>query len=236
VYELIIANKNYSSWSLRPWVLLQSQQIPFKETLIKFGDDFDDPAIRPLLPTGKVPVLIDGSIYVWDSLAIVEYLAERHSGVWPGDPAARAWARSAAAEMHSGFFALREHCSMSCGIRVQLAEMPDALARDLERIEALWAQGLARFGGPFLAGDRFTAVDAFYAPVVFRIQSYGLKPGPAASAYVTTMLAHPAMRDWYDGALAETMRDEAHEVSLRTAGAWTADLRAAPLLNPSLNG
>ena len=236
MYELIIANKNYSSWSLRPWVLLQSQQIPFKETLIKFGEDFDAPSVRPLLPTGKVPVLIDGSIQVWDSLAIIEYLAERHSGVWPADPAARAWARSAAAEMHSGFSALREHCSMSCGIRVQLAEAPQALTRDMQRIEALWADGLARFGGPFLAGERFTAVDAFYAPVVFRIQSYGLEPGPAASAYVATMLAHPAMRDWYDAALAETMRDEAHEMSLRAAGTWTADLRAAPRLNPSLNG
>ena len=228
MYELIIANKNYSSWSLRPWVLLKSQQIPFKETLIKFGEDFDDPVVRPLLPAGKVPVLIDGAIHVWDSLAIAEYLAERHSGVWPGDPAARAWARSAAAEMHSGFSALREQCSMSCGIRVQLANLPDALTQDVQRIEALWAEGLARFGGPFLAGDSFTAVDAFYAPVVFRIQSYGLTPGPAASAYVATMLAHPAMREWYEAALAETMRDEAHEVSLRAAGAWTEDLRALP--------
>jgi glutathione S-transferase len=232
VYELIIANKNYSSWSLRPWVLLKSQQIPFKETLIKFGEDFDDPAFRALSPTGRVPVLIDGSIHVWDSLAIIEYLAERHSGVWPGDPVARAWARSAAAEMHSGFAVLRERCSMSCGIRVQLADVPEALTQDLQRIESLWAEGLARFGGPFLAGEGFTAVDAFYAPVVFRIQSYGLTPGPAASAYVATMLAYPAMRDWYDAALAETMRDEAHEVSLRAAGAWTEDLRALPQAAP----
>lgn len=236
MYELIIANKNYSSWSLRPWVLLKSQQIPFKETLIKFGDDFDDPVVRPLLPIGKVPVLIDGSIYVWDSLAIVEYLAERHSGVWPAGSVARAWARSAAAEMHSGFAALREHCSMSCGIRVQLAHVPDALTQDVQRIEALWEEGLTHFGGPFLAGDSFTAVDAFYAPVVFRIQSYGLTPGPATSAYVATMLAHPAMREWYEAALAETMRDEAHEVPLRAAGAWIEDLRVAPRFRPSLNG
>ncbi|QEI06546.1 glutathione S-transferase family protein [Pigmentiphaga aceris] len=236
MYELIIANKNYSSWSLRPWILLKSQEIPFKETLITFGDGFDDPAFRALSPAGKVPVLIDGPIRVWDSLAIIEYLAERHGGVWPPDVAARAWARSAAAEMHSGFSVLRERCSMSCGIRVKLAEMPEALMQDLQRIEALWAEGLARFGGPFLAGSHFTAVDAFFAPVVFRIQSYGLQPGPAASAYVQTMLAQPAMRDWYDAALAETMRDEAHEISLRAAGTWTEDLRAASRISLSSNG
>ena len=117
---------------------------------------------------------------------------------------------------------------MSCGIRVQLADMPDALTQELQRIEALWAEGFARFGGPFLGGEHFTAVDAFYAPVVFRIQSYGLNPGPAASAYVATMLAHPAMRDWYDAALAETTRDDAHEVALRAGGTWTKDLRALP--------
>lgn len=228
MYDLIIANKNYSSWSLRPWILLKSLEIPFKETLVTFGARFDDPAFRAALPGGKVPVLVDGAIKVWDSLAIIEYLAERHGGVWPEDVAARAWARSAAAEMHAGFSALRETCSMSCGIRVALPALPPALTRELQRIEALWADGLSRFGGPFLAGSKFSAVDAFYAPVVFRIQTYGLRPGPAASGYVATMLAQPAMRDWYEAALAETVRDEAHEVSLRAVGTWTDDLRVAP--------
>jgi glutathione S-transferase len=226
VYDLIIANKNYSSWSLRPWILLKSVAIPFNEKMVHFGAAFQDPAFRALSPSGLVPLLVDGAITVWDSYAIVEYLAERHPAVWPADGAARAWARSAAAEMHAGFGELRERCSMSCGIRVTLPSHTEALTRDLRRIEALWADGLSRFGGPFLAGARFTAVDAFYAPVVFRIQTYGLRPGPAAAAYVETMLAHEPMREWYDAALAETVRDEAHEVGLRQAGTWTADLRA----------
>jgi glutathione S-transferase len=231
VYDLIIANKNYSSWSLRPWILLKSLDIPFKETQLSFGADFDDPNVLAHLPSGLVPVLVDGPIRVWDSIAIAEYLAERHGGVWPAELAARTWARSAAAEMHSGFGALRRQCSMSCGIRVALPIVDEALARDLRRIEALWMDGLARFGGPFLAGSSFTAVDAFFAPVVFRIQTYGLQPGPAAAAYVQTMLAHPPMREWYAAALAETERDEEHELEIGKAGTRTEDLRVAPAVS-----
>ena len=226
MYELIIANKNYSSWSLRPWILLKSLDIAFKETAITFGAAFQDPVFRATSPSGLVPVLVDGPIKVWDSYAITEYVAEQHPRVWPQDVAARAWARSAAAEMHAGFGELRTRCSMSCGIRVTLPSITDGLQRELARLETLWAEGLARFGGPFLAGPRFTAVDAFFAPVVFRIQTYGLQPGPAAAAYVKTMLAQAPMREWYDGALAETTRDDGHEVDLRQAGTWTADLRA----------
>src|SRR5690606_8524787 len=125
-------------------------------------------------PSGKVPCLVDGETVVWDSLAIVEYLAEKHEGVWPSDARARAWARCASAEMHSGFTALRTHCSMTCGQRIRLHEYPDALKRDVDRLCELWRSGLESFGGPFLAGRRFSAVDAYFAPVAFRVQSYEL--------------------------------------------------------------
>ena len=157
MYDLFIGNKNYSSWSLRPWVLLKELGIPFRERPVIFGTDkFSD-----FSPTGKVPCLVDGQQTVWDSLAITEYVGERHPGVWPADAAARAWARSAAAEMHSGYFALRDACTMNCGIRVKLKNVSAALQRDLARLEELWADGLSRFGGPFLTGARFCAADAF---------------------------------------------------------------------------
>jgi glutathione S-transferase len=170
MYDLFIGNKNYSSWSLRPWVLMQELGIPFRERQVMF--DGTNASFREFSPTGKVPCLVDGQVTVWDSLSITEYLGERHAGVWPAEAVARAWARSAAAEMHSGFFALRNICTMNCGIRVKLAKVDDALRRDLGRLEELWADGLGRFGGPFLTGPRFCAVDAFFAPVAFRIQTY----------------------------------------------------------------
>src|ERR1700722_2093561 len=174
MYELYIANKNYSSWSLRPWVLMREQGIAFREHLLPFGQESAWADFRKISPLGKVPCLIDGDAVGWDSLAIVEYLAESRPGVWPGAAAARAWARSAAAEMHSGFGELRMRCSMSSGQRIKLHEFPPALEREIARIDALWSEGLRRFGGPYLAGAAFTAVDAFYAPVAFRIQGYGL--------------------------------------------------------------
>lgn len=229
MYELYIANKNYSSWSLRPWVLMRALGIPFDETLVPFlggvGANWD--AFRAFSPTGKVPCLRDGDAVVWDSLAIAEYLAERHAGVWPADPRARAWARCAAAEMHSGFPGLRSVCTMNCGVRVRIEAPGEALRRDVARIDELWNEGLARFGGPFLAGDAFTAADAFYAPVAFRIQSYGLQAGAAAMAYAQRLLDLPAMREWYAAALAETWRDPEHEDEARRAGTWLQDLRAS---------
>ena len=222
MYDLYIGNKNYSSWSLRPWVLLKELGIPFRERPVVFGTDkFSD-----FSPTGKVPCLVDGQQTVWDSLAITEYVGERHPGVWPADAAARAWARSAAAEMHSGYFALRDACTMNCGIRVKLKNVSAALQRDLARLEELWADGLARFGGPFLTGARFCAADAFYAPVAFRIQTYEPPLDPAARRYAAQLLALPSMREWYDAALTEPSRDEPHEAEARAAGEWTADLRA----------
>jgi glutathione S-transferase len=220
---LHIANKNYSSWSLRPWLLMRELGIDFEERLHPFGTGED---FTRFSPSGKVPCLHDGELVVWDSLAIVEALAESHAGVWPSDRVARAWARSAAAEMHSGFAALRQHCSMSCGVRIRLHAHPSALARDVARIEALWSEGLERFGGPFLAGASFSAVDAFFAPVVFRVQTYGLALSDLAAAYVARMLALPGMKQWYAEALAEPWRDEMHELELREAGEHVADHRA----------
>jgi glutathione S-transferase len=230
MYELYIANKNYSSWSLRPWLLMRQLEIPFRERFMPFptggaGAGHPDHPFRAFSPSGRVPCLHDGATVVWDSLAIAEYLAERHPGVWPADAGARAWARSAAAEMHAGFGALRERCSMSCGIRVRLDEIPPDLAADLARLSELWRDGLARFGGPFLAGAAFTAVDAFFGPVAFRVQTYGLPLDEVSAAYAARLLALPPMRAWYEGALAETFRDPGHETL--AGGTLIEDLRAS---------
>jgi glutathione S-transferase len=225
MYELLIANKNYSSWSLRPWVLMTVLGIPFRERQIPFPTGSGYATFRPFSPTGRVPCLNDGGLAVWDSLAIVEYLAERHPGVWPADAEARAFARCIAAEMHSGFSTLRNMCGMSCGIRVRLHERPAALEADIARIGEIWNEGLSRFGGPFLAGAAFTAADAFFAPVVFRAQTYGLDFGGASAAYVQRMLALPAMRAWYEAALAEPWREPGHEAETLSFGTLTEDLR-----------
>lgn len=226
MYTLHIANKNYSSWSLRPWVLMRSTGIPFEEQVHRFVPNVAGRSFSSFSPTGKVPLLVDGDIAVWDSLAIVEYLAERHDAVWPKDAKARAWARSAAAEMHSGFQQLRNICNMNVGIRVRLHEITDGLRSDLDRIESLWRDGLTSFGGPWLAGDTFTAVDAFFAPVAFRFQSYDVSIGPEARAYAQRLLALPAMQEWTKAALAEDFRDHPHDEESRAVGTITEDLRA----------
>ncbi len=215
MYELFIANKNYSSWSLRPWVLMRELAIPFTETLIPFGNLPDGTSIADVSPSGRVPCLRDGQLRVWDSLSIVEYLAERHEHVWPSNATARAFARSAAAEMHSGFFELRGKCGMNCGIRVRFGDIGAPLALELERLNALWLHGLEKFGGPFLAGPQFSAVDAFYAPVAFRVQTYGLQLQPAAMQYVSRLLELEAMLDWYAAALKEPWRHEEYEAAVR---------------------
>ncbi len=225
MYTLHIANKNYSSWSLRPWVLMRALQIPFEEIVHPFSDSGNRAAFLEFSPTARVPCLIHGEQVVWDSLAIVEYLAEAHPGIWPQDRAARCWARCATAEMHSGFAALRNECSMSCGQRVSLHRVSPELERDLERINGLWCEGLGQFGGPYLAGAEFTAVDAFFAPVVFRMETYQLPQSGSALAYRERMLQLPALQDWYAAAIAEPWREASHEGDIARSGAIVADYR-----------
>ena len=226
MYRLITANRNYSSWSLRPWVLMKTLGIPFEDAFVTFAGLDNYETFRSFAPNGMVPVLIDGDRTVWDSIGIALYLGDRHEGVWPAGEDARAWAQCVAAEMHGGFAALRNDCTMNVGVRVR--RNPDSLAlkRDMARIAEIFEQGLERFGGPFLAGAGFTAADAFFAPVVYRVRSYSLELGPKGSDWVERMLALPAMREWEEQALREDYREEGHEAALAATGAIIQDLRA----------
>jgi glutathione S-transferase len=228
MYKLYIANKNYSSWSLRSWVLMRVLGIPFEECLVPLEEGSCWDSYRAFSPNGRVPCLHDGWTIVWDSLAITEYLAERHAGVWPEDANSRAWARCVASEMHSGFAALRSHCGMSCGLRVRLAAVPDALRADIARVDEIWSQGIARFGGPWLAGPDFSAADAFFAPVAFRVQTYDLPLSDVSRAYADRLLGHAAMMEWYEAGLAETWRDANHEDEVLAVGTVLADYRQSP--------
>jgi glutathione S-transferase len=224
--KLYIANKNYSSWSLRPWVLMRTLGMSFEEELRPFPMGGGASGFDAFSPSGKVPCLHDGQQVVWDSLAIAEYLAEQQAAVWPADASARAWARCAAAEMHSGFSTLRNICSMNCGLRVALdATSLQALAADLQRLQTLWSQGLERFGGPFLGGSSFTAVDAFFCPVAFRVQTFALPLSEACGVYVRTLLDLPAMKDWYASALQEPWLEPVHDAHTLAHGQLLADLR-----------
>jgi glutathione S-transferase len=225
MYKLYIANKLYSSWSLRPWVLMTEQLIPFTEQIVPLEEGSSWEKYRSFAPNGRVPCLHDGEIVVWDSLSIVEYLAERHTGIWPEDPIARAWSRSAAAEMHSGFSSLRQQCSMHCGLRIQLPAISASLQQDLDRIDELWNDGLERFGGSFLASDSFTAVDAFFAPIAIRIQTYGLPLSDKASAYAQRLLTLNSMKNWVAAALQEPWTEINHEQEVLQSGTLLADYR-----------
>lgn len=227
MYELVIANKNYSSWSMRPWVLMRALGIEFHERLLPFHRNRGEGDFRRFSPSGRVPCLVDGDTRVWDSLAIAEYLAERHEGVWPAEAGPRAWARSAAAEMHSGFGALRSECSMSVGVRVRLFRQGEGLGADIARLSDLWADGFARHGGPFLAGNAFTAVDAFFVPVATRIRTYGLVLPEAAAQYAQRLLELPPVQQWIAAGIAEPWRDAAHEADLMALGEIIEDRRAA---------
>ena len=224
MYVLITANRNYSSWSLRPWVLMQGLGIAFTDRIEPLTKPANYEDFRSFSPTGQVPALLHEGRTIYDSLGIALYLADRHDGVWPTDPDARAWAQCAAAEMHSGFSALRNDCTMNVGVRVTPKPRSKALDTNVGRIRELFEQGLATFGGPWLAGKDFSAVDAFFAPVAFRIRTYGLDVG-AGQAWVDRVLAHPAMLEWERQALAESWREESHEAELAAAGVITADYR-----------
>lgn len=224
-YVLITANRNYSSWSLRPWVLMKALGIAFDGRLEPFTKPENYADFRAFSPTGQVPVLLDADRTIYDSLGITLYLAERHDGIWPTDEAARAWAMCAVTEMHGGFSALRNDCTMNVGVRVKPKPMSAALRANVERIAELWEEGLTKFGGPYLAGDRFTAADAFYAPVVYRVRTYGLQVGVKGQAWVQNMLTHPAMQQWEADALSESWREVGHEEELRACGDVIADYR-----------
>lgn len=227
MHRLITANRNYSSWSLRPWVLMKTLGVPFVDQVVSFAGMNNYDEFRAFAPNGMVPVLIDGDRTVWDSLGIILYLADRHACVWPEDEAAKAWAQCVACEMHSGFAALRTDCTMNVGVRVQRKPDSPALKREMARVAEILEEGLSRFGGPFLAGTTFTAADAFFAPVVFRIRSYDLPVGPLGHEWVSRMLELPAMREWEEAALAEPYREIGHEEELAAAGSITEDYRIA---------
>ncbi len=223
-YTLITANRNYSSWSLRPWLLLKGLGIAFADRLEPFTKPQNYEEFRAFSPTGQVPVLLHENRIIYDSMGIALYLADRHDGVWPTDPDARAWAMCAAAEMHSGFSALRECCTMNVGVRVKPKPMSGRLLADVARIKELFEDGLSRFGGPYLAGAEFSAVDAFFAPVAYRIRTYDLDVGEGR-AWVDHIIAHPAMQMWETEALKEEWREEGHEEELRACGEVIADYR-----------
>lgn len=205
---LVIGNKNYSSWSMRPWIALRAAGIPFDEMVIPLytGDD-SKRRILDVTPSGKVPALIDGTVTVWDSLAIIEYAAERFPDVpfWPQDRAARALARSISAEMHSGFVALRNECGMNLHRPVRAKALSDETRANIARIQEIWSECRNRCGqgGPYLFGA-FTAADAMYAPVVTRFQTYAIDVNATARDYMAAMQSHPAVQAWTEAALAET--------------------------------
>ena len=211
--KLYIGNKNYSSWSMRPWVLLKQAGIAFEEVMVRFDDMAATSAFKKRMsevtPAGRVPVLVDDSITVWDSLAIAEYLAERfpERQLWPSAPAGRAQARSVCAEMHGGFGALRSACGMNIEARLPeigalvLRDRPEVRA-DLARIDAMWSELLATHGGPMLFGA-FTVADAYFAPVCMRIVTYALPVSAPVAAYVERVRALPGVAAWIEEALAE---------------------------------
>jgi glutathione S-transferase len=214
VYTLYIGNKNYSSWSLRGWLATKVSGAPFREVGIQLRGTYN-PDNRAFSPTGLVPALHDGTTAVWDSLAISEYLAERHPNMWPADPVSRAWARSIAAEMHSSFAALRNDMTMCIRERLDVRPWSDALATNIARVEEIWTESRRRFsaGGDFLCGA-FSLADVFYAPVAYRFQTYGVQPAGAAGTYHKALLAHPFLREWESAALAETTIIDADEPRL----------------------
>jgi glutathione S-transferase len=204
--RLLIGNMNYSSWSMRPWLLLTQLQIPFEEVKLSFNDPDFKRRVLAVSPVGKVPVLVDDDVVVWDSLAITEYLAEKfpERGIWPGDARARARARSICAEMHAGFGALRDRLPMNCELVLKNVPFERTVVRDIARIVSSWTECRDRFGagGPFLFGA-FSAADAHYAPVVRRFRGFSVAVPEAVAAYMAAVDALPAMRAWMTAALGE---------------------------------
>jgi glutathione S-transferase len=215
MFKLYIGNRNYSSWSLRGFLLARLSGEPFDEVDVPLTGLTPNPANLAFSPTGLVPCLHEGEIVVWDTMAIAGYLAERHPQMWPDDGAARAWARSIIAEMHAGFGALRNEMAMCIRERVDVRPWSSALAANIKRIIGIFDESRRRFGagGAFLCG-RFSIADCFYGPVAFRFRTYGVDAPGAAGKYVEALLAHPFMQQWERAALAETSIIEADEPRL----------------------
>ena len=213
--KLAIGNKNYSSWSMRPWLALRAKNIAFEEIFIPlYTDKADKDRLLGVSRSGKVPALIDGDITVWDSLSIIEYLAEKfpEAGLWPEDRAARAHARSISAEMHSGFMALRNECGMNLHRPIRAVALSGDAQANAARIQEIWADCHARYGknGPFLFGT-FSGADAMFAPVVHRFRTYAVPVAKDAQPYVDAMMSLPAFQEWTRDGLAETLVIERFE-------------------------
>jgi glutathione S-transferase len=208
MYRLVIGNKNYSSWSMRAWLAMRAAGIDFDEEVIPLDQPETAARIRARNPAGRVPVLIDDDFHIWESLAIVEYLAERHPdrAIWPAEPRARAMARVIASEMHAGFTHLRSafHMNIRRGARPHPGGVTPEIAADISRICEIWsgARGEFQTRGPFLYGD-FCAADAFFAPVVSRFHTYAVEVGPAERRYMDAVMSHQAFVEWADAARAE---------------------------------
>jgi glutathione S-transferase len=207
--KLVIGNKNYSSWSMRAWVALRANDIDFEEVFIPlYTGEEDKKRILAFTPAGKVPALVDGDVTIWDSLAVLEYVAERfpQAGLWPEDRARRAHARSISAEMHSGFPALRNECGMNLHRPVRAIKLSDDARANIARVQQIWVDCRERYAklGPYLFGS-FGAADAIFAPVVHRFRTYAIAVGPEVQAYMETMMALPAFQEWTRLALVETI-------------------------------
>jgi glutathione S-transferase len=204
--KLIIGNKNYSSWSFRPWIAMKAANIPFEEEVISLDAPDFKSRLNAVSGTGKVPTLIDGNIKVWESLAILEYLAETFPAakLWPADPAARALARAISSEMHAGFVPLRKACPMNMWRPIMKRDVDADVKANVARIDAMWTECRKRYGqgGPFLFGS-FGAADAMYAPVVARFHTYGLDVSATARTYMGAVMALPAWTEWRSAALKE---------------------------------
>jgi glutathione S-transferase len=214
--KLVIGNKNYSSWSMRPWLALRANDIPFEEVFIPLytNDQADKDRILSFSDSGKVPALIDGDVTVWDSLSIIEYLAEKYpqARLWPEDRARRAHARSISAEMHSGFMPLRNECGMNLHRPVGAVELSDDARANVARVQEIWADCHSRYGkeGPFLFG-KFGGADAMFAPVVHRFRTYAIELRGEARHYYDAMMSLPAFQEWTRAGLAETLVIERFE-------------------------